>query len=54
MIIDPRSGHHYDDTRRYIEDCPLLGEEERRMVFEGNVRRVYSRLDALLAQVGLA
>jgi 4-oxalmesaconate hydratase len=48
--IDPESGHHYDDTRRYIEQTPHLNEATRRMVFETNTRRVYTRLDgALLA-----
>jgi 4-oxalmesaconate hydratase len=46
--IDPRTGHHYDDTRRYI-DASALGDDARAAVFERNVRRVYPRLDAALA-----
>jgi 4-oxalmesaconate hydratase len=47
--IDPETGHHYDDTRRYI-DALGLGERDRGKVFEGNARRVYPRLDARLRQ----
>ena len=41
--IDPRSGHYYDDTKRYIDATPNLDEAQRKMVFEGNARRVFSR-----------
>ena len=40
--IDPRSGHYYDDTKRYIDATPNLNEAQRKMVFEGNARRVFS------------
>jgi 4-oxalmesaconate hydratase len=41
--IDPDSGHHYDDTRRYIEAIPWLGAEDKLKIYEGNARRVYPR-----------
>jgi 4-oxalmesaconate hydratase len=41
--IDPESGHHYDDTRRYIEANKALSAADRKKIFEGNARRVYSR-----------
>ena len=41
--IDPRSGHYYDDTKRYIDATPNLDDAQRKMVFEGNARRVFSR-----------
>ena len=50
--IDARSGHHYDDTKRYVEALDLT-PEQRHAVFEGNARRVYPRLDAQLKQRGL-
>lgn len=50
--IDPQTGFHYDDTRRYIEAAGL-SRDERRMIYEGNARRVYPRLDAALALKGL-
>jgi 4-oxalmesaconate hydratase len=49
--IDPETGYHYDDTRRYIESAALTVEQRRR-VYEGNARRVYPRLDALLRSQG--
>ena len=41
--VDPESGHYYDDTKRYVE-AMKLSPENRQKVFEGNARRVYSRL----------
>jgi 4-oxalmesaconate hydratase len=41
--IDPRTGFHFDDTRRYV-DALDLSESDRRRVFELNARRVYPRL----------
>jgi 4-oxalmesaconate hydratase len=49
--IDPETGHHYDDTRRYI-DAADLTDDERTRIYEGNARRVYPRLDALLRSQG--
>jgi 4-oxalmesaconate hydratase len=46
--IDPRTGHHYDDTKRYVE-AAALSDGERRQIYEGNARRVYPRLNAALA-----
>jgi 4-oxalmesaconate hydratase len=50
--VDPRSGHHYDDTKRYVDALPL-SEAERERLYWLNARRVYPRLDARLAAVGL-
>jgi 4-oxalmesaconate hydratase len=41
--IDPESGHHFDDTKRYV-DGAALSDDDRRKVFEANARRVYPRL----------
>lgn len=45
--VDPETGFHWDDTKRYI-DALGLGDGRRRKVFEHNARRVYPRLDAQL------
>jgi 4-oxalmesaconate hydratase len=50
--IDPQTGHAYDDTRRYVDATANLTDEERFLVFEGNARRVFSRLDAALKAKG--
>ena len=49
--IDPETGHHYDDTKRYIEAADLT-VGERYKIYEGNARRVYPRLDAALKAKG--
>ena len=49
--IDPESGHHYDDTRRYV-DAAHTDNATRHAVYEGNARRVYPRLDAALKAKG--
>jgi 4-oxalmesaconate hydratase len=46
--IDPTTGHHYDDTKRYVDQVKGLSEQDRYKIFEGNARRVYPKLDALL------
>jgi 4-oxalmesaconate hydratase len=47
--IDPETGHHYDDTKRYIEQLPLSAGDKAKL-YEGNARRVYGRLSAQLAK----
>ncbi|HTQ92860.1 MAG TPA: amidohydrolase family protein [Streptosporangiaceae bacterium] len=47
--IDPQTGHHFDDTRRYI-DALGLAPGDRAQVYEHNARRVYPRLDAALKE----
>jgi 4-oxalmesaconate hydratase len=49
--IDPETGHHFDDTKRYIEAAPLT-TEQRYQIYEGNARRVYPRLATALEQMG--
>jgi 4-oxalmesaconate hydratase len=44
--IDPESGFNYDDTRRYIDASTALTHDQKRAIFAGNVRRLYSRLPA--------
>jgi 4-oxalmesaconate hydratase len=47
--IDPRTGHYYDDTKRYIDQVSWLTAEDKHKIFEGNARKVYSRLGKRLA-----
>lgn len=49
--VDPETGHHFDDTKRYVDGVDLTAEQ-RSAVFEDNARRVYPRLDALLREQG--
>jgi 4-oxalmesaconate hydratase len=49
--VDPETGHHFDDTLRYV-DAASLSDADRRKVLEANARRVYPRLDARLTAAG--
>jgi len=51
--IDPETGHPFDDTKRYIDQLEALDDASRYKIFEGNARKVYPRLDKLLADRGL-
>jgi 4-oxalmesaconate hydratase len=50
--IDPETGHHFDDTRRYVDQVKSFTDADRYKIFEGNARRVYPRLDRLLERRG--
>ena len=41
--IDPQTGHHFDDTRRYV-DALGLSPTVLAGVYELNARRIYPRL----------
>jgi 4-oxalmesaconate hydratase len=49
--IDPTTGHHYDDTKRYVE-AASINTEARQKIYERNARRVYPRLDRALTAKG--
>jgi 4-oxalmesaconate hydratase len=49
--IDPETGHHFDDTKRYV-DAAQLTSAQRDQVYSGNARRIYPRLDAILKNQG--
>jgi 4-oxalmesaconate hydratase len=46
--IDPETGFYFDDTKRYVDQSPKIDVAERRMIFEGNARAVFKRLDGIL------
>jgi 4-oxalmesaconate hydratase len=50
--IDPQTGHYFDDTKRYVDALPV-DDDKKYMIFEGNARRVFPRLDAKLKERGL-
>lgn len=50
--IDPTTGQYFDDTKRYV-DAAKISSEERRNIFEGNTRAVFSRLNKKLEAAGL-
>jgi 4-oxalmesaconate hydratase len=50
--IDPTTGNYYDDTKKYIDASTILSAQDKQAIFEGNTRRVFPRLDKLLASRG--
>jgi 4-oxalmesaconate hydratase len=42
--IDPETGYHFDDTKRYIEAIDWVSPETRAKIFSGNALKVYPRL----------
>jgi 4-oxalmesaconate hydratase len=44
--IDPRTRHHFDDTRRYVEASPCAPAEDKAAIFGRNALGVYPRLRA--------
>lgn len=51
-MTDPETGFGYDDTKRYVEAVAGLDADARYLIYEGNARRVYPRLDAILNKQG--
>jgi 4-oxalmesaconate hydratase len=41
---DPDTGEDYDDVRPKIERLGWLTEEQKHTVYEGNARRIFTRL----------
>jgi len=44
--IDPETGRSYDDVKPTIESIASLSAADRTAVFEGNARRVFTRIEA--------
>ncbi len=43
--IDPRTGHYYDDTKRYIDNVDWIDAAAKEKIFNGNARKVFSRFN---------
>ena len=46
--VDPETGHHFDDTKRYVDQLSHLTDNDRYKIYEGNARKVFPRLGKLL------
>lgn len=44
--VDPLTGHHYDDTKRYVDAAPI-SDDDRQLIYDANIRRVFPRLVTL-------
>jgi 4-oxalmesaconate hydratase len=52
---DPKTGHGFDDTKRYVDKAAGLSDADRKKIFEGNAYRAYPRLkDAIARQAKAA
>ena len=52
--VDPQTGYDFDDTKRYLDQVSWLTTEDKHKIFEGNARKVYSRLGARRPQASTA
>ena len=46
--VDPRTGIYYDDTKQYIDQLTTITAAQKQQIFEGNIRRVYPRINKRL------
>ena len=51
--VDPKSGHNYDDTKRYV-DALKVSAADKKKIFETNVYKVYPRVKDRLKKIGKA
>jgi 4-oxalmesaconate hydratase len=45
--IDPETGNHFDDTKRYVDKLAISAADKQK-IFEGNAHKVFPRLKAQL------
>ena len=45
--LDPKTNRSMDDTAHWIQDFAWLKDADKKLIFEGNARKVY-KLDKLL------
>jgi 4-oxalmesaconate hydratase len=50
--IDPDTGNYFDDTKKYLDQIDLPKDVADK-IFEGNARRVFGRLNQVLAERGI-
>jgi len=50
--IDPNTGHHFDDTKRYVDQLSLSAEDKNK-IYDTNIRKVYPRLEGQMRQQGI-
>jgi len=49
--IDPATGRSFDDNKRLVDAVPWLTDQDRKKIFEENVRAAYPRLSAPAARI---
>jgi 4-oxalmesaconate hydratase len=48
--IDPNTGNYYDDTKKYIDQLTTITAAQKQQLFEGNIRKVYPRINKRIPQ----
>jgi 4-oxalmesaconate hydratase len=48
--IDPETGQHFDDTKRYVDHAPGISADDRNKIFFKNALKAYPRLQSKLPQ----
>jgi len=48
--IDPETGFHFDDTRRYVEGAVHLKDADRRQIYQENALKVFPRLSSRIGK----
>ena len=48
--IDPNTGNYYDDTKKYIDQLTTVSADDKQKLFEGNIRKVYPRINKRLTK----
>ena len=41
--IDPKTGFHFDDTKRYVDNINWVSKDNKEKIFSGNVSKVFPR-----------
>ena len=51
QIEDPNTGHHFDDTKRYVDQVSWLSAADKKKIYEDNTKRVFPHVGKRLAKV---
>ena len=49
--VNPQTGRMFDDNKPYLDGIEWLSDDDKRKIFEANVRRAYPRLSAALTPI---
>ncbi|HTP63740.1 MAG TPA: amidohydrolase family protein, partial [Burkholderiales bacterium] len=49
--IDPETGQYFDDTKRYIDAIDSVSAADKKKIYAGNAKKVYSRAAAALQRL---
>jgi 4-oxalmesaconate hydratase len=47
--IDPETGHHFDDTKRYVDNAAISAADKQK-IFDSNIKKVFPRFEKTYAR----